>query len=159
MIYDFGYDLGTLLPIKSMLAAQRAVPKAGIKKRATWKINAGVTLWNLHHRFTHNVCKEWHAAAMGYMNNRNNGQGDQLFLYHALKNNESYIESVYSVAKEFNYNKGTLIKHVKRPHLTYEIGRTGLDDRSVVIAKFTNEICQRYPQDCQEMDHTPYSQL
>ena len=159
MIFDFGFDFGGLLPVKSMLAAQRVVAKAGMKKRATWKINAGVTLWNLHHPLTKEVCQKWHAAALGFFNGRSNAQGDQIFLHHTLKSNFTYEENVYSVAKEFNYNKGTRIKHVKRPKMTYEIGQTGLDARSAIIAKFTAEICERFPFDCEDMDKTAYSQL
>jgi hypothetical protein len=45
--------------------------------------------------------------------------------------------AMHSFTKEFNYNKGTIIKHVKRPILTYTIGEMALDDRPVLVAKFT----------------------
>ena len=45
------------------------------------------------------------------------------------------------------------------PEITYEIGHTALDSRSEVIQQFTNEICQNFPVDCQDLDKTMYSQL
>jgi hypothetical protein len=159
IIFDFGVDLSDLMPPSAMLAAQRAVPKAGVKKRATWKINAGVTLWNLHHPYTQAVADGWQDAALGYLNGRSNSQGDQLFLHHVLKNNATYERSIHSFAKEFNYNKGTVIKHVKRPTLTYTIGETALDDRSVLLAKFTEQVCAQFPDDCHDLDKTTYSEL
>lgn len=159
MIYDFDRDISDLMPSTSLLAANRVLAKKGVKKRATWKINAGVTLWNLHHPYTYHLADGWTQAAVGFMNGRNNNQGDQLFLYHVLKNNASMEESVYSLGKEFNYNKATVIKHVKRPDLTYTIGKTALDSRSKVIQQFTREICDRFPSDCQNLDSTRYSAL
>jgi predicted phosphatase len=157
MIYDFERDISDLMPPTCLFAANRVVAKKGVKKRATWKINAGVTLWNLHHQYTAAVADQWTHAAVGFMNGRNNNQGDQLFLYHVLKNNASMEEQIYSLGKEFNYNKATVIKHVKRPALTYEIGQTALDSRAQVIEQFTREICLKYPTDCQGMDQTKYS--
>ena len=157
MMYDFDRDISDLMPPTHLLAANRVVAKKGVKKRATWKINAGVTLWNLHHPYTANVAEGWLQAAVGYMNGRNNNQGDQLFLYHVLKNNASMEEQVYALNREFNYNKATMIKHIKRPALTYEIGATALDARSQVIQTFTQEICDKFPTDCFYMDQTIYS--
>ena len=157
MIYDFAKDLSDLMPPTALLAANKAVPKKGVKKRATWKINAGVTLWNLHHPLTQAVADGWREAALGYLNGRNNNQGDQLFLYHVLKNNATMEENVYALSKDFNYNKATVIKHIKRPKVTYEIGQTHLDSRAQVIEQFQTEICQQFPKDCQDLDRTPYS--
>lgn len=159
MIYDFALDLSDLMPPRAMMAANRVIAKPGVKKRATWKINAGVTLWNLHHKYTAAVADGWTQAAVGFMNGRNNNPGDQLFLYHVLKNNASMEENVYSMGKEFNYNQATAIKHVKRPHVTYEIGQTSLDSRSEVIQKFTDEICAKFPTDCRDLDKTIYSDM
>lgn len=159
MIYDFDKDISDLMPPTNLMAANRVVAKKGVKKRATWKINAGVTLWNLHHPLTAAVADGWQKAAIGFMNGRNNNQGDQLFLYHVLRNNASMSDQVYSVGKEFNYNKATVIKHIKRPDLTYQIGKTALDSRSQVIQQFTKEICDKFPMDCQDLDQTNYSEL
>lgn len=159
LIYDFSLDISNLMPSTAMMAANRAEPKKGQKKRATWKINAGITLWNLHHDYTQALAEGWTNAAVGYLNGRNNYSGDQIFLYHVLKNNATMEQSVYSFGKEFHYNKATVIKHIKRPHVTYELGQTALDSRSDIIETFTQEICQSYPEDCQELDKTKYSEL
>jgi len=158
MIYDFDNDISDLIPPTSLLGANRVVAKKGVKKRATWKINAGVTIWNLHHPYTKYLADGWTQAAIGFMNGRSNDQGDQLFLYHVLKNNASLQEQVYSFGREFNYNKASVIKHVKRPTLTYEIGATAIDSRSVKIQQFTSEICNKFPTDCDQLDGTKYSE-
>lgn len=159
MIYDFSVDLSNLMPNRAMMAANRVIAKKGVKKRATWKINAGVTLWNLHHRFTSAVADGWTKAAVSFMNGRNNNQGDQLFLYHVLKNNATIEQEIYSFGKEFHYNKATVIKHIKRPQVTYEIGQTSLDSRSAMITQFIDEICKRFPHDCEHLDTTSYSTI
>ncbi len=157
LIYDFSVDISNLMPYRAMMAANRVTAKKGVKKRATWKINAGVTLWNLHHRYTAAAADGWTKAAVGFMNGRNNNQGDQLFLYHVLKNNATMEQEIYSFGKEFHYNKATVIKHIKRPQVTYEIGQTSLDSRSAMIQKFTEEICRNFQSDCRNLDKTTYS--
>jgi predicted phosphatase len=159
MIYDWDRDVSDLMPPTHLLAANRVVAKKGVKKRATWKINAGVTLWNLHHPYAADLADAWVHAAVGFMNGRSNNQGDQLFLYHVLKNNASMEEQVYAFNREFNYNKATVIKHVKRPALTYEIGETALEARAHVIQQFTKEICDKFPVDCHHLDQTKYSNV
>jgi hypothetical protein len=165
MMYNFSFDLTTLMTMPTttpnnnnntnnkttkssssvLLAANRVTP--AVKKRATWKINAGVTLWNLHHPLIHELVRLWQKAALGYLNGNNNDSGDQLFLYHVLKNNHTMEQDVNGLTHEFQYHQGTVIKHIKRPKVTYQIGQTKLDERSVWIGKYTNEICQQQRHD------------
>ena len=176
LIYNFDIDISTALhqqqpdstnittaipskdihdPHSKFLAAHRV----GGKKDGTWKINAGVTLWNIQHPCLPQLVREWQNAALGYLNARNNNSGDQIFLYHVLKNNATLEAGVLGLDQEFNYNKGTAIKHVKRPKAIYGIGKTKVDERLIKIQKFSQEICEKYPKDCEKLETFHYSQV
>jgi hypothetical protein len=189
MMYNFTFDLTTLMTVPPMnntsnnntnnntsnntsnnnntnpsstssvlLAAQRV--SSAVKTRATWKINAGVTLWNLHHPLIHELVRSWQKAALGHLNGKNNGEGDQLFLHHVLRNNKTMEQDVNGVTHEFEYRQGTVIKHIKRFKLTYKIGKTKLDERSTFIGELEKEICQRHPMDCQALNESiKYSEM
>eukprot|EP00980_Cylindrotheca_fusiformis_P024586 scaffold12118_cov138-Cylindrotheca_fusiformis.AAC.3 len=132
MIVDFDVAWSKILPSHQLLAAQR-VWRYDWKN--TWDINAGITLWNLHHPDLETVLQRWkllsqHGGSLqssqAHRETILTKNDDQYFLQTALLE-LGWNRPIVSVTKEFNYYKGTVVKHFKRDKRSWSTN--GLEQR------------------------------
>lgn len=155
MIVDH-YQWEELLPSQQMLAAQR-VMRYDLSN--TWDVNAGVTLWNLHHADFEELVKRWKQLSLFGTDVVDGGKNppseqelkqhletiltkndDQYFLQTALLNTYSWWNRpVVAVLDEFNYYSGTLVKHFKRDKRSWSTN--GLEQRLDRVKEAIREIC------------------
>lgn len=135
MMVDMEYDITTLLPSSHLLAAHRVLSWDWTN---TWDINAGITLWNLHHSTMHDVLKTWYHLVLSnpYLVVERND--DQYFLQRTLLELGYWKRAVKSTTKEFNYYEGTVIKHFKRDQRSWS--RTSLDQRLLRIQEAIDDM-------------------
>lgn len=152
MIYDLDFDITTLANDDAVLIAQRV--SEIVTRTHTDNINNGVVLWNLHHPKAEEIADDWYTSSRAAVE-LGNAHGDQHYLQAILRKNNRK-RYVRSLAEEFRYRKGTVIKHFTRTHATNEWNNTRLDDREAEIALVVQEICEKYPDNCKEMEQTSY---
>jgi hypothetical protein len=143
-IVDFDTDITTLVPMDKdhmdqsfMLAAHR-VHKYDI--RTTWDVNAGITLWNLHHPDTQTVANNWLASVESNPAQVLLTNDDQFFLQKTLLDQAN--RKVWSLAEEFNYYEATVVKHFKREKRSWS--DTGLISRHEQIQGEIDGVCQKW---------------
>jgi hypothetical protein len=152
MIVDFDTDITTLLPDDYMMAAHRVW---SMDSQTTWDINAGITLWNLHHPHTQRVFDEWNRACHEEVEQVLVSNDDQFFLQKTLLDLGKHAErKVWSLAEEFYYQRATVVKHFKRESRSWV--DTGLQGRLEQIHSAVNDVCQQWA-DCQESPLVKYS--
>lgn len=136
MIVDFSVDITSLLPMTHLIAAHR-VWKMDWKN--TWDINAGITLWNLHHPTIENVWGQWKQLVVEnpYLVLERND--DQYFLQRVLLEMGYWSRWVWSVTNVFEYYDATVIKHFKRDARSWS--RTSLEQRMLRIQETIQHIC------------------
>jgi hypothetical protein len=120
----------------------------------TWDVNAGITLWNLHHPTTKNVAEHWLHQSMTHPHDVLLKNDDQFFLQRSLMKVGWYkrmIDGVKTVRSEFEYYDGTLVKHFKRDARSWS--RTSLEQRLLRIQEAKHVVCDRWPNDCQMVQH------
>lgn len=175
LIVQMDFDITTLLDEGDMLAAQRAsirnLPNStssngGVRPWSTWNLNIGITLWNLHHPKTGKVAKEWFKRSTNALNDAQRygwkDHGDQYYLQMLLKYGSSRFGNVenytHALVNEFRYEYGSIIQHYVRSNHSDWSGN-GQDHRQGQIERATQEICEQYPLDCENLEHIPYSSL
>ncbi len=153
IIYKLDFDITTLLPEGRMLAAQK-VKK--LDSHETWDINAGVTLWDLHHPRVERLAKEWLKYAKNGIKNDFHAPSDQFHLHYALKKG-SYEKYVHALAKEFKYEQGTIIKHFIRKPNHKEWGKADvLVAREDQIQITIDGMCKEYKEICNALKRKVY---
>ena len=141
-----------LLPPNQLLAAQR-VMRYDLSN--TWDVNAGVTLWNLHHVDFEKLVRRWKRLSQFGTAGKNDPSkqelkqhlktiltknDDQYFLQTALLHTYSWWNRpVVAVVDEFNYYSGTLIKHFKRDKRSWST--SGLEQRLDRVKEAIRELC------------------
>ena len=166
MMYNLSFDVTKIIDDeKDILAGHRVNPFDG---EYTWNINNGVTLWNLHHPMTVKVAREWFFSTVKGLNNDLSENstaynedtfylhGDQFYLHKILKRDKKLSARVRSLPIEFKYINGTVVKHFVRTKNNFW-SNYGMDRREISINETVAEICERYPDDCTELDETPYT--
>jgi hypothetical protein len=152
MVYEMDFDVTTLLPDGHMLAAQNVKAGAGPH---TWDINAGVTLWNLHHPGTEKVTKDWNKSARMGMQTNWHPTTDQFHLHSTLKIGK-YEKQVHALTHEFNYGHGTIVRHfIRKPHTKYGSAQI-LDKREDRIKAAMDEVCDRSNGLCDAVEKKSY---
>ena len=111
MIVDFECDITRLLPSTHLMAAHRVWP---YDWRNTWDINAGISLWNLHHFSLPRVLEDWAASVQAHPSLVVERNDDQYFLQASLLRLGFWQRWIYSLTHEFQYYDATVIKHFKR---------------------------------------------
>jgi hypothetical protein len=158
MMYDMTRDVTTLLPPGDdniMLTAERVKLADPL---ATWNINAGVMLWNLHHPLTTAVCSDWDKHVTRDIN-KNNFHGDQYPLQKLLQKRD-LRSKVHSVIEEFAYGHGTVVKHFIRRKKHQEWNDPNiLDEREEKIKKVSKDLCEKYKHFCASIEKVEYSKL
>eukprot|EP00934_Nitzschia_sp_Nitz4_P007722 Nitzschia sp. Nitz4//scaffold144_size56818//7844//9616//NITZ4_006528-RA/size56818-processed-gene-0.26-mRNA-1//-1//CDS//3329536489//7712//frame0 len=152
LMFDFNYDVTTLVRNTTMLVAQRTHKDDDL---TTSHINNGITLWNLRHPLTSRVAKDWDQACRKGIPDNRPFRGDQYYLRQVL-DSEDRVAAISSVWDEFFYRDGTVIKHFQRSN-DRSWSDTGLDTRQERIQQTTNEICTLFGLDPSSLDKSIYT--
>lgn len=159
IIYDFVYDITTLLDEDDMLAAHRVNLNDTAR---TWNINDGITLWNLRHNLTQKVAKQWLKRTSKGLNGAHNfgwkEHGDQYYLHKTLRGQMGAIQVTRALADEFRYEIGTVAKHFVRPKNNDWSGY-GKEGREAKIQSVIESICTNFSSDCIDLERLPYSTI
>jgi hypothetical protein len=142
--YDFDRDIGQWAINRSFVLAAH---KTNVQEPSgTGSINVGVTLWNLHHPLTPFIVERWKKDCMRRIR-RNRPDDDQAPLQTLLKEELDDTERhqvVYAVTGEFEYGRGTFIRHVIRQHhKSWNSSATSIEARLVKIHSNIESICKR----------------
>jgi hypothetical protein len=155
MMYDLGFDITTLARSGDMLAAHRVSQKDHTSH--TWNVNNGIVLWNLRHSQTQKIADEWYNTSRQAVSN-GNAHGDQHYLQAVLRirGRKKYVKGLPT---EFFYQKGTVAKHFIRTHATDDIhwNSNRIDAREEDMQRTVKDICQKFPSDCESLEHTVYT--
>jgi hypothetical protein len=119
----------------------------------TWDVNAGITLWNLHHPTTKRVASTWLQQSLIHPKDVLLKNDDQFFLQRSLMSLGWYkrlVDGVRTVRSEFEYYDATLIKHFKRDARSWS--KTSLEQRLLRIKEAKKVVCDRWPDACQGVD-------
>lgn len=155
LVYDMDFDVTSLLPKGKMLAAQKVRES---DDHETWDINAGVTLWDLHHPRIQKLTKEWFTHSKSGMEHNYHASNDQYHLHYALKEG-NYKEDIFALDEEFNYGHGTIVKHFIRKPQHKQWGEAAiLDNRENRIEIAIEEICKKHKPICEAVDKKVYSE-
>lgn len=159
LMYNFSYDVTTLLGDDDMLAAQKVNAN---DTTHTWNINNGITLWNLKHNTTAKIAKQWLKRTANGLNGAHlfgwKDHSDQSYLHWVLQHQANAILYTKALDHEFRYDKGTVARHYVRPKNNDWTGY-GKDRREQLIQKTAESICANFPADCEDLEHIPYSTL
>jgi hypothetical protein len=157
MIVNLDFDISRLLVRSSheyFLAAYRVWWNDW---HWTWDVNAGITLWNLHHPTTQQVAHDWLQRSLTHPKDVLLKNDDQFFLQRALMSLGWWTRMRYAmrtVRDEFEYYDATLIKHFKRDARSWS--RTSLEQRLLRIQEAKAVVCAQWKEDCaaieQEME-------
>jgi hypothetical protein len=153
LVYDMKTDVTTLLPQGHMLAAQK-VKLTDITH--TWDINAGVTLWDLHHPRIKEAVRKWDESSKKGMTTDWHASNDQFHLHYTLRTG-NYTNDIHALSEEFNYGHGTIIKHFIRKvqHKTWGDSNI-LDNREDRIADAVDEVCDQHKPICEGIENKVY---
>jgi hypothetical protein len=166
LIYDFPFDLTTLLRDGDLLAAHRV---REFDDERTWNINNGITLWDLKDPMVIKIARYWFQKTVEGLNKaKEKGlkgpdgqihlQGDQSYLHSVLRRKGSdFVPYIRSLPKEFKYEKGTLIKHFVRKNNDGWNNTRDIEQRGQNISAAAQEICQAHPLHCEFLDETKYT--
>lgn len=150
MIVEKDVNWTNILPSDQLVAAQR-VWKYDWKN--TWDINAGVTLWNLHHPDATRVLDKWQRLSQYGDSEKGDSNldhretiltknDDQYFLQTALLETfQWWNRPVVSVTHEFNYYEGTIVKHFKRDKRSWSTN--GLEQRLERVHETIQQVCAK----------------
>jgi hypothetical protein len=153
MVYKMDFDITTLLPQGQMLAAQKVHAS---DDSHTWDINAGVTLWDLHHPRIEKLAKEWLKNSKSGMEHDYHASNDQYHLHYTLKKG-SYLDDIHGLDEEFNYGHATLVKHFIRKPQHKQWGEDAiLDNRENRIDIAIEEICKEHRTICSAVEKKTY---
>lgn len=116
----------------------------------TWDVNAGISLWNLHHPSTRRVAEMWLHGSLTHPADVLLKNDDQFFLQRSLISLGWWRRwsGVMTVRDEFEYYDATVVKHFKRDARSWS--RTSLEQRLLRIQEAKAEVCRKWPGDCQE---------
>ncbi len=147
LIVNMDVDLRSLLSISSssqdLVAAQPVRQGDGSTSPRRHQINAGITLWNLHHDQCKDVALRWFDGAQQAVM-KGTYQGDQRFLQLSLKQQKG----IRLLDQEFAYDQGTLVKH-------YFLHSAKWQDRKKLMEKEAKKVCETY--DCTGVASKEYS--
>jgi hypothetical protein len=117
----------------------------------SWDVNAGITLWNLHHPSTRKVAEKWLEGSITHPKDVLLKNDDQFFLQRALMSLGWWnrMGAMRTVRAELEYYDATLIKHFKRDARSWT--RTSLEQRLLRIQEAKAQVCQQWPQDCKNI--------
>jgi hypothetical protein len=153
LVYELDFDVTTILPKGRMLAAQKV---RLTDDHETWDVNAGVTLWDLHHPRIQKLSKEWLKHSKNGMIHNSHASNDQYHLHYALKDG-NYMKDIFAVDEEFNYGHGTIVKHFIRKPGHKQWGEAGiLDNRENRIEIAIKDICKEHRQICEAVQKKSY---
>jgi hypothetical protein len=153
LVYEMDFDVTTLLPKARMMAAQKVHPT---DNHQTWDVNAGVTLWDLHHPRIQELAKEWLKHSKNGMENNYHPSNDQYHLHYTLKEG-NYMDDIFALDEEFNYGHGTIVKHFIRKPQHKQWGEAAiLDNRENRIEIAIDHICKEHKQICEAVDKKAY---
>jgi hypothetical protein len=153
MVYNMTFDITKLLPHGRMLAAQKARPT---DVDHTWDINAGVTLWDLHHPLIDQAAKEWYQSSIHGMSKDFHPSNDQYHL-HSMLQKGKYTKLVHGLSEEFNYGHGTIVKHFIR-----KVQHKGWGDPNILerredrIEVAVNDVCAKHQALCDGIEKKVY---
>jgi hypothetical protein len=144
---------------------------ASIPQKEPYKINTGITLWNLHHPYIKPVAIAWfeeskNAALKGIY------QGDQRYLQMALAHGRGEVVvvtdgditttrttiddkpiEIQHTTHEFNYRDGTVIQHFL-PQQQQRVTKDTWKDRVDQLIQAYQHLCAQY--DCSQVPRKDY---
>lgn len=148
LIYDFSVDVTQfILGEDDMLVALKTHE---LDPPQTYRINNGVTLWNLHHPLTPAVASDWDKGCIEGIKGNFSIRGDQYYLVEALKEDDRK-NSVRGVLDEFHYRSATVIKHFIRQDSCSWHG-SGLSDREGAIRSASTDVVNHFQFDPHSME-------
>jgi hypothetical protein len=113
----------------------------------TWDINAGVTLWNLHHPMAQSVADTWQHLSQHHPRQVLRQNDDQYFLQKTLMDLGFWNRAVHSLRDQFHYYEATVIKHFKRDARSWTT--TSLEQRMLRIQEvIQRDLCPKWSQVC-----------
>lgn len=145
IMYDFSRDIAAVLPNDRVMAAHKVHVE---DSDATWRVNNGVTLWNLRHRAAKPFSKAWKDACIDRILYKPTFRdSDQTPLHSILREltEEDRRKLVFAVpGKELGHSHGRLVRHFIRPNCENwtDYAHT-MEDRLDGIRRTVNEICSR----------------
>ena len=155
LVYDMDFDVTTLLPEGYMLAAHKVKLKDGVH---TWNVNAGVTLWDLHHPRVDSLAEKWAYRSMYGMQHDYHVSNDQFHLHNVLQKPE-FEGEVLALEDAFSYGHGTIIKHfIRKPQHKVWGESAILDNREDRIDIVIEEICSTYAELCRAVAKRAYEE-
>jgi hypothetical protein len=157
LLSNMQVDITTLLPKKRQLLAAQPIRMTTTKTTthhnhqnesssnkeqpsdvAFRPINAGVTLWNLHHPQIQSVALAWLDGAKEALL-ANNYHGDQKYLNAALEQEHSKVHYLHT---EFAYNHGTVVQHFLRH------SSENLQERIQMLKRAAEKVCAEHDDVC-----------
>jgi hypothetical protein len=146
LLSNMQVDVTTLLPKQRYLLAAQPMRTPKTHNHTTHDtheasssfrpINAGVTLWNLHHPQIQTVALEWFEGAKQALLS-NTYHGDQKYLNAALQSKNM----VHYLTTEFAYSHGTVVQHFLRH------SSENLPERIQTLKHAAEKVCAEYD-DC-----------
>jgi hypothetical protein len=148
LIYDFSVDITQMISGENKMLV--ALKTHELDPPETYRINNGVTLWNLHHPLTKTVASDWNKGCIEGIKGNFSIRGDQHYLVEALKVDDRK-NSVRGVLSEFHYRSATVIKHFIRQDSCSWHG-SGLNEREEGIRNASTVVAHRFQFDQKSME-------
>lgn len=154
MMHDMDFDVTSLLVKDSKMLVAHRVKKVAPKH--TWDVNAGVTLWNLHHPRTQSVVRQWERESRKALR-EDPDTGDQSKLHAVLKSVN--VKSIDALKDEFAYGHGTVVRHYIRRRTNKQWKDPNvLETRLKLLEEASNQVCAQFPSVCGDnLDRTNYT--
>eukprot|EP00980_Cylindrotheca_fusiformis_P004989 scaffold1060_cov109-Cylindrotheca_fusiformis.AAC.5 len=169
LIYNLEFDIQQMLfdntsSSNVLLVAHKAdnnnnnaTTSSSSSSNNTWNINNGVTLWNLKHKQFKFTLQTWVKYTLQDLQQGGTiRHGDQSYLHRVLKRHDlqRFVHALNT--SEFQYRKGTVIKHFPRRNQRVW-NDFKMDDRLQEIENAVHEVCIRNTSNCEAMERIPYS--
>jgi hypothetical protein len=141
--YDFDRDIGQWETDRNFVLAAHKIKASD--PSGTGSINIGVTLWNLDHPLTPFIVERWKQQCIWRMRH-DRTDDDQAPLQALLKkalDDEKRHRVVYAVTGEFEYGRGTFVRHVIRRNSSWDSSASRIEGRLATIQASIDTICQR----------------
>mmetsp|Transcript_14180 Transcript_14180/g.39246 ORF Transcript_14180/g.39246 Transcript_14180/m.39246 type:complete len:394 (+) Transcript_14180:195-1376(+) len=159
VIVDFDFNVLDLLPKHILLTAHKVWPH---DVTHTWNVNAGVTLWNLHHKLFDKFVKTWESKVLSKIR-KGGGVSDQGKLQQTLREYGAKDRLKLGVINalnttQFQPRNGTFVRHfIRQMHgvdrnWSYANGKyfEPSEDRVRLVEGAVEEACRIWPRACKE---------
>ena len=137
ILTNLDIDFSSLISSDSVVAGQVVRTKHDRHEPGEqYHINAGVTLWNLHHPLAKDVALQWLYYSKRALT-KGQYHGDGKFLPMAL---EKHKAPVTFLDEEFHFHKGTVVQHFQRG--------SSVSSKKSQLELARSSVCDAYQEDC-----------